>query len=123
MEEIKRTGSPRAIGTKNNEITVAVPLNASPSPEWVHFFREFPSEYTSMAHPKLIDVEGTDLVFSSEERLFADWIRLIDRWIGDANRHYQEHLGRLRRKQERQEEQERERQRRVQEATEKLRGL
>lgn len=123
MDEIKIIGSPRAIGTKDNEITVAVPLNEPPSPEWVHFFREFPSEYTSMAHPKLVDVEGTDLVFSSEERLFADWIRLIKRWIGDANRHYLEHLEGLRQKEERQEEQERERQRRLQQATEKLRSL
>jgi gas vesicle protein len=76
-----------------------------------------------MAHPKLIDVEGTDLVFSSEERLFADWIRLIDRWIGDANHHYQEHLGRLRSKQKQQEEHDREEQRRVQDATEKLKRL
>ncbi len=123
MEEIKKIGSPRAISTKGNQITVAVPLNASPSPEWVHFFREFPSEYTSMCHPKLIDVEGTALVFSSEERHFADWIRLIEKWIGDANRQYQEYLGTLRGKRERHMEEERESQRRIQEATEKLRGL
>lgn len=123
MEEIKRSGSPRAVGAKGSEITVAVPLNASPSPEWVHFFQEFPSEWTSMCHPKLIDVEGSELVFSSEERYFADWIRLIDKWIGDANRQYREYLDTLRRKQERQDEQERERQQRIQEASAKLRGL
>jgi hypothetical protein len=76
-----------------------------------------------MSHPKLIDVEGTDLVFASQERLFADWLRLIDIWIRDANRQYQEYLEGFRRKQERVEQDELERQRRIQEATEKLRGL
>lgn len=123
MDEIKRVGSPRAIDAKDEAITVSVPLNGPPSPEWVHFFREFPSEYTSMSHPKLIDIEGNELVFTSDERYFADWVRLIDRWISDANRHYTEYLQTLRRKQERHEELERERQRRIQEVTEKLRGL
>lgn len=123
MDEIKRIGSPRAIDTKGDEITVSVPLNVPPSPEWVHFFREFPSEWTSMCHPKLIDVEGSELIFTSTERYFADWIRLIDKWIGDANRQYQDYLGRLRRNHLREEEQERERQRRIEEASEKLRGL
>lgn len=123
MDEIKRIGSPRAIDTRDEEVTVSVTLNAPPSPEWVHFFREFPSESTSMCHPKLIDVEGSELIFTSAERYFGDWIRLIDKWMSDANRKYQEYLEALRRKQQRQEEQVQEQQRRIQDATEKLRGL
>ncbi len=59
---ITRVGPPTAIDVKDGEFTLRVPLTESPPPEWVHFFRESPSEYTSMCHPKLIDVEGDVVV-------------------------------------------------------------
>jgi hypothetical protein len=123
MDEIRRTGPPKAVDARDAEIRVCVPLNESPSPEWVHFFQEFPSEWTTMAHPKLIDVELNALYFTSSEQYFAEWIRYIDRWIADANARYREYLDSLRRKQEAMDREDRERQRRIQEATEKLRGL
>lgn len=123
MDEIKRMGPPKAVDARGTEIRVSVPINASPSSEWVHFFQECPSQWTSISHPKLIDVEGAELMFTSAERDIAQWIQYIDKWIGDANRQYREYLERLRRTQEQAEQHERERQRRIQEVTEKLRGL
>ena len=59
MNEIRRIGPARAVDTRGTAIRVAVPLNESPSPEWVHFFQDFPKEFTTIAHPKFVDIELT----------------------------------------------------------------
>ncbi len=123
MNEIRRIGPARAVDTRGTAIRVAVPLNESPSPEWVHFFQDFPKEFTTIAHPKFVDIELNALYFTSEQARFAEWLHYIQRWIDDANAKYREYVEGLRRKQDEKARAERERQHLINDATEKLRGL
>ncbi len=122
MEEIKRTGPPKPVDVRGTGYRLRVPLNTSPQPEWVGFFQD-PPEWTSMCHPKLIDVEGNALEFVSDEATVPTWIQYIDRWIEAANRKYLEYLESLRRKESARADAVRERQRQLEEAAEKFKKL
>jgi hypothetical protein len=122
MEEIKRDGPPKPVDVRGTDFRLRVPLNISPRPEWVRFFQD-PSEWTSMCHPKLIDVEGDALEFVSDEGTAPTWIQYIDRWIDGANRRYAEYVESLRGKETARAEAARERQRQLEEAAEKFKKL
>lgn len=89
MQLIKRAGPPHLSEARGHTFVWIVPLSAEPSRAWIEAFRN-PRESTSVCHPSRVTISPRDplLVFEileDEETDVATWVRLIDRWIWDAN--------------------------------------
>lgn len=122
MEEFKRAGPPKPIDVRDSIFRLEVPLSGSPPQEWIHFFQD-PSEWSSMCHPKLIDVSGRTLEFTSSEAHVERWVKFIDQWIASANARYAQFLEGLRQRQQVLKDEAKERQRRLDEAAARFEKL
>ena len=89
MEEIKRTGPPKASSEASeahgNMYTWGISLNYLPSERWVSAFKN-PGSITSVIQPGLVRFERGLLLFRSEEKDVPEWVKTLDQWIDSANR-------------------------------------
>jgi hypothetical protein len=90
MEEIKRTGPPKASteeqhGNIGNMHLWAVTLSSLPSDRWLSAFKN-PGSSTAVIHPGLLRFERGLLFFRSDEKDVPEWVNTLDQWIDNANK-------------------------------------
>jgi hypothetical protein len=86
MDRISRVGPPEATGVSDGFYSFVVRLNEPPAAHWIYVFKTITKPTRGDIDPDhvVFDPER-GLLFASEERFVADWIRHIDLWILEAN--------------------------------------
>jgi hypothetical protein len=86
MDKIARVGPPEATGVSDGFYSFVVRLNEPPAGHWIYVFKTITKPTKGDIDPDhVVFNPERGLLFASEERFVADWIRHIDLWILEAN--------------------------------------
>jgi hypothetical protein len=97
-------------------------INTQPSKEWIEFFNA-PSTRWSFPVPQNYQINGTIIVFTSEESEFQNMIEILKKYIDQANMQYAMHIKEVEAAELRRQEHEAENTAMEQQAKKKLEGL
>ena len=86
MDKISRVGPPEATGVSDGFYSFVVRLSELPAAHWVYVFKTITKPTKGDIDPDHVVFDAQQgLLFASEERLVAEWMRHIDLWILEAN--------------------------------------
>ena len=86
MDKISRVGPPEATGVSDGFYSFVVRLSEPPAAHWIYVFKTITKPTKGDIDPDHVVFDAQQgLLFASEERLVAEWMRHIDLWILEAN--------------------------------------
>ena len=85
MNEIRRTGPPRAIDVWDGRYSFIVRLNEPPAAPWIYSFKLATPVAPQYDPERVVVAPERGLLFGSEEALVPGWIDHIDLRIASAN--------------------------------------
>jgi hypothetical protein len=81
---IKRTTAPATTEGTRWEVQ----LSATPTREWLQFFKMVPSEAPGAPSPQRVVFDRASVVFKSDEDHVVAWVESIDRWFAWTDARY-----------------------------------